>query len=301
MTRVLALALLLATAAAAPAAAGAEDLAEAKARFKRGVDLYRDRRWKEAMEEFEGAYRAKPHGALHFNVAQCRERLDDWPGAVRAYHDYLREVPDAADREAIRAAVRRLEERLARSNVQVLLLDSTPSGARVAVEGLERGRTPLHLVLQPATYAVTLTLEGHAPWTQAVEVAAAASTVVAATLRPATAPPSPAGGALAARPPAAGPDPLPLAPAAAPRARRYLPAWIAAGAAVAATAAAVAYGASARADGRAIDALAAPDGETAARRARSAEAKARTANVLYGIAGGAAAAAAGLLVLEARF
>jgi tetratricopeptide (TPR) repeat protein len=298
--RVVAIVLALAWVGAASAARG-EDLAEAKARFKRGVDLYKDRRWKEAMEEFEAAYRAKPHGALHFNVAQCRERLDDWPGAIRSYHDYLRELPAAPDKDAVRGAMRRLEERLALSNVQVLLLDSTPPGARVVVEGLERGKTPLHLVLQPATYDLTLSLDGHAPWTQRVAVGGGVSVVVDVALTPVPLPAPPPGAELVARPRAEPPRTPPLAPAPPPRPRQHLPAWIAAGAAVAATVAAVAYGASARADARAIDGLSAPDGGAATRRARSAESKARTANVLYGLGGGAAAASAGLFLLEGRF
>jgi hypothetical protein len=280
---------------AAPAARG-DDLAEAKASFRRGVELYRDRRWKEAMEEFQAAYRAKPHGALHYNVAQCRERLDDWPGAIRSYHDYLRELPGAGDKDAVEAAVKRLEEKLAKAGVQVLLLDSTPPGARVVVEGLERGLTPLHLVLQPGAYAVGLALSGYAAWGAKVEMGAVTSVALDVVLKPL--PAAPAGAAdLSARPPArAGAAPLPLpAPA---RPRRLLPAWIAAGTAAVATAAALAYGASARADARAIDALAAPDGAAASSKARSAASKQRTANVLYGVAGGAAVTGAALFVLE---
>jgi hypothetical protein len=280
--------------AASPARA--DELADAKARFRRGVELYRERRWKEAMEEFEAAYRAKPHGALHFNVAQCRERLDDWPGALRGYHDYLREVPDASDRDAVRRAMQRLEERLAKAGVQVLLLDSSPPGARVLVEALERGRTPLHVVVAPGPYALALELEGHAPWSGQVEVTPTASVAVAVALTPAPAPD------LAARPPAGAQAERMPAPAPPPaRGRRYLPAWIAAGTAALALAAGIAYGASARADARAIDALSSPDGAVASRRAVDARSKARASDALFGLAGGAAAAGATLFVLESRF
>jgi hypothetical protein len=291
----------LALCLAAPVARG-DELAEAKASFRRGVELYRERRWKEAMEEFQAAYRAKPHGALHFNVAQCRERLDDWPGAIRSYHDYLRELPGAADKEAVGAAVKRLEEKLASVGVQVLLLDSTPPGARVVLEGLERGVTPLHVVLQPGAYALALALDGHAPWTRKVEMGATATVAVEAALTAAPAGKRPAAAAdLAARPAAEDPGPARPPVPAPSRPRRYLPAWIAGGAAVAAAVAAVAYGASARSDERAIDRLARPDGAAASALARSASSKRRTADVLYGVAGGAAVTGAALLVLEWRF
>ncbi|HEX9307085.1 MAG TPA: PEGA domain-containing protein [Anaeromyxobacter sp.] len=306
MTRRIAAALVLAALAAA-LPARADDVAEAKARFRKGVELYRERRFRDAAAEFEAAYRLKPHGAIHFNLAQCRERLDEWPGALRSYHDYLREVPDATDRVAVRAAMRRIEERLAATGVQVLLVYTDPPGAKVSLDGRERGKAPLHLVLAPGTYALALALEGYEAAAEPIEVSAGASRLVDVVLRPAARAPaaaSPATSAapdLAARPPASPPAP-PSAPAPPPaRTRRHLAAWIAAGTAVAAAAAGALVGWSARSDARAIDALAAPDPAAASRRARDAEAKARTANALYAVAGGAAAAGGTLFVLEGRF
>ena len=116
------------------------------------LDLDRAKRYREAIEEFEAAYRLKPHGAIHYNVAQCRERLGEWPGAIGAYHDYLREVPDANDRASVEASIARLEARLATSGVQVLIVYSEPPGADVRVDGHPRGRTPVHVVLPPGAY-----------------------------------------------------------------------------------------------------------------------------------------------------
>jgi tetratricopeptide (TPR) repeat protein len=293
-----ALAAALALALAAAPLARADELAEAKASFRRGVELYKEKRWKEAMEEFQAAYRAKPHGALHFNVAQCRERLDDWPGAVRSYRDYLREVPGAPDKDAVDAAVKRLEEKLGKAGVQVLLLDSAPAGALVVIEGLDRGRTPLHVVLQPGAYAVALALDGYVPWTGKVEMRLAESAVVDAALKPA--PPGSRAADLAARPRAGGRAAVPLA-SPSPFSRRWLPTWIAAGTAVAALGAAVAYNVSAKSDEHAIDALATPDPAAASARSRSASSKRRTAYVLYGIAGGAAVTGGTLFMLEWKY
>jgi tetratricopeptide (TPR) repeat protein len=285
--------------------ARADDVADAKARFRKGVALYKDRRWREAVAEFEAAYRLKPHGVIHFNVAQCRERLQDWPGALRSYHDYLREVPDASDRAAVRASMGRIEERLAKAGVQILLVYTDPPGARLSLDGVERGTTPLHAVLAPGSYALALSLDGHEPVKEQVDLSRTASRVLDVVLRPAprappAPPPSAAAPDLAPRAPA---PPGPVAPAPPPpaRARRHLAAWIAAGTAVAAAAAGAYLGWSARQDEKAIDALAEPDRAAATRHARDAEAKARAANALYAVAGGSAAVGAGLLVLEARF
>jgi hypothetical protein len=298
----LAAAVLAAALAALPARA--DDVAEAKARFRKGADLYRQRRWRDAMAEFEAAYRLKPHGVIHFNVAQCRERLEDWPGALRGYEDYLREVPGATDRAAVRAAMARLEARLAAAGTQALLVYSEPPGARAAIDGAERGTTPLHAALAPGSHRLALALDGYEPVDEQVELAATAARVVDVALRRA-APPPPAGPDLTARPaalPAAPPPPAPAAPPAPPaRVRRHLAAWVAAGTAVAAAGAGAWLGWSARRDERAIDALSAPDRAAASARARDARSKARAANALYAVAGGAAAVGGALLVLEGRF
>jgi hypothetical protein len=311
MIRPLAAALALASTVAAFPARG-DDVAEAKARFRRGVELYQERRWQEAIAEFEAAYRLKPHGAIHFNLAQCRERLDDWPGAVRSYQDYLREVPAAPDRATVRASIARIEERLAKAGVQVLLVYTDPPGARLALDGKERGTTPLHAALSPGSYALGLALEGFEPVKDQVEVGGAASRLVEVVLRPAARPvpappeplaaPPPAPPDLAARP-AAAPHAAPLVPPPPPRPRtkRATAAWVAAGTAVVAAAAGAYLGWSARQDADAIDALPGPDGPAASGKAQGAESKARAANALYALAGGAAAASLTLFVVEARF
>lgn len=310
---------------AIPSAARADDVSEARAHFRSGAALYQARRWREAIAEFEAAYRLKPHGAIHFNIAQCREKLQEWPGALRAYTDYLREVPDAKDRAAVRAAIGRIEARLATAGVQALLVYTDPPGAEVRIDGRPRGRSPFHVALPPASYTVAVALEGYAPAAQEVELTARTSRVVdlvltaaqptaaqptgrapagarpsadtaatAATTRPST----PSRPDLSARPPERPSPAAPLpAPAHAPRPRVYT--WVAAGTAVAAVAAAAWFGAAAQ---RQRDTLL--DGQVhddAASLARDARSKARTANVLYGVAGAAGAAGVTLFFVEGRF
>ncbi|ACG74917.1 PEGA domain protein [Anaeromyxobacter sp. K] len=328
------LALVTASAASIPAAARADDVAEASAHFRKGSALYQQRQWRAAIAEFEAAYRLKPHGAIHFNVARCREQLQEWPGALRSYTDYLREVPDARDRAAVRAAIGRIEARLAAAGVQALLAYTDPPGAEVRIEGRARGTTPFHLTLPPGPYTIALALQGYAPVEQAVEVGASASRVVEVVLQPGAAPapapsaaptvraspsapgapvagaaapppgrasalpgPAPTRPDLSARAPA---SPVPLTPAPQARPSRHrVYTWVAAGAAAAALAAGAIYGQAAQ---RKRDALVdgAPHDDAAAL-ARDARSKARTANVLYGIAGAAGAAGVTLFFVEGTF
>ena len=327
--RLAALGALVAVLAPAPAV-HADDVAEARARFRSGAAHYAAKRYREAIEEFEAAYRLKPHGAIHYNVAQCRERLGEWPGAIRAYHDYLREVPDANDRASVEASIARLEARLATSGVQVLIVYSEPPGADVRVDGHPRGRTPVHVVLPPGAYDLALSLDGRAPASQQVTLRADASRVVEVDLRsaPATSSPSPSPTAtptaiaIASSTPNATSTPTPTAtavradlsaphPASAPlppvpappraSANHRLWTWVAAGAGALAVGAGAYYGVTAAQrsadlrDGTVRSASA----STALR--DDAVSRQRRANVLYAVGGVAGAAGATLFFVEGRF
>ncbi len=170
MTRpLLAAGALLALLLALPCPA-ADDVTEARTRFDQGSKLYRAGKYRDAIVQFEAAYRIKPHGAIHYNVAQCWEKLEQWPEALQAYQAYLREVADARDRAAVRATMGRIERRLAAAGVQALLVYTDPPGAAVRIDGKPRGRTPYHLTLAPGIYRVSISLDGYAPDEQEVEM-----------------------------------------------------------------------------------------------------------------------------------
>jgi tetratricopeptide (TPR) repeat protein len=299
MTRRAALSLALVLAALAAAVpARADDVAEARGHFKKGVELYGKKRWREAMAEFETAYKLKPHGSIHFNIGQCRERLEDWAGAIRSYTDYLRDLPSAPDRADVKAALARIDERLAASGLQALLVYTDPPGARVSIDGRERGTTPLHEVLTAGSHALVVTREGSERVEEAIVIAPGTTRVVERVLRPAR--PDLSARAVAV--------PLPPPPALKPVRRgpptvweRYWPAMTAAAVAAVATGVGVYYGRAAQSDARAIDAMAAPNGGEAARLGASARSKSRTANAWYAVGAGAVVAAGTLFVVEWKF
>jgi len=306
-------------------AGAADDVAEARARFAQGTKLYQGGKYRDAIVEFEAAYRLKPHGAIHYNVAQCREKLEQWPEALQSYQDYLREVPDARDRAAVRATIGRIERRLAAAGVQALLVYTDPPGAAVRLDGKPRGRTPFHVTLAPGVYRVALALDGYSPEEQEVEVNMTGTRLLDVVLRSRASAPAAAatglGAAPAALPAGAAASPPTTAPAPdltarpppassaattpavpgpeAPPGKKRVYTWIAAGVAVAAGAAAVAYGVSAKNQAATLT-----DGSVhsdAAALASGAQSKATTANVLYGISGVAAAAGVTLFFVEGTF
>jgi hypothetical protein len=199
--------------------------------------------------------------------------------------------------------------------VQALLVYTEPPGAEVKLEGRARGKTPFHLALPPGEYALRLEREGLVPVAREVTIPPDASVTVDVVLAPL--PPSPATKVAApAPPPAAKPDlsapqPKPAAIAGppiggepkpeAPRAKRRLWTWVAAGAAVAAVSAGAYYGVAAKDAASTLDDGTIRSTTTANALEDDAKSKARTANVLYGVAGVAAATGATLFFLEGSF
>ncbi|GAA6741896.1 PEGA domain-containing protein [Thermus oshimai] len=79
----------------------------------------------------------------------------------------------------------RLEARLTpEPRTGTLLLESTPSGAEVYLEGRLQGRTPLRLTLPEGTYRVELRSPGYEPYTAQVRVERGRETRLSAQLRP---------------------------------------------------------------------------------------------------------------------
>lgn len=108
-----ALAALLALAtlfAAAPARADDGDTRAAKKHFQKGQKLFDLGRFDDALVEYEAAYEARPLPAFLYNIAQCHRNLGNFKQAIFGYRNYLRQVPDAANREAVLALIDDLEE-----------------------------------------------------------------------------------------------------------------------------------------------------------------------------------------------
>ncbi|MBI3181662.1 MAG: PEGA domain-containing protein [Myxococcales bacterium] len=316
--RALCLALLLAagfTSAALAAPAKDEVTAKAKAHFAKGKSFYKQARYREAIAEFEAAYKLKPHGVIFFNIAQSHEKLGDIPAALRSFHQYLREVPGAEDRETVQAAMRNLEKRLAEKGLQQILVYSQPPGGSVLIDGKRRGATPFSAELPLGKHTVAVEVEGYRLTEREVTLTADTSLALDFTLekkteavpllavpepepeplkKPELTPPvEPPVPAVASPPPPPMPEPT----------KGRLWTYVAAGASGAALAAGAYFGASAQS---ASDALMSEENkqrsrDEATRLKQTALSSARTANVLYGVAGAAGATAVALFFIEGRF
>jgi len=122
-----------------PPAAGAEEAA--RRHFQSATALFEAGEYQLALDEFEAAYRLKPHPTVLRNVAASQERLRRFPEAIRTLERYLAEATGPglrAERAAIEAHLVGLRSVVGRIE---LVLDDP--GFEIEVDGRSVGRTPL--------------------------------------------------------------------------------------------------------------------------------------------------------------
>ena len=121
---------------------------------------------------------------------------------LSGFERYLRDRPDAPDRAQVEQKVKDLL-----ATPSILVLTSTPSGASVKVDGVvQTGQvTPLELPLARGPHDVELSLDGHLPIAEKIDVRIGSRHELHVGLQPAPPPPPP----VAAAPP---PKPLPPPP-----------------------------------------------------------------------------------------
>lgn len=219
-SRYLSSALVALTLLTVAAAASADAADEAKARFGRGVELYKEGDYRAALIEFRRAHELAPNYKVLFNIGQANLELSDYAGALTAFRRYLdegkAEVP-ADKRKVVEAELRKLESRVARVTIK-----ADVDGAEIAVDDVVVGKTPLAeaVLVSAGRRRISLARAGLPVTSKLVDLAggdkptitfegAAGATAIAAP------PPAPSFTALLAAPP---PPP--------PPARSNTPVWI---------------------------------------------------------------------------
>lgn len=101
----------LVLALAAPARADDAATKAARKHFGKGEKLFQLGKFDEALVEYEAAYEQKPLPGFLYNIAQCHRNLGNYKQAIFGYRSYLRQVPDAANREAVEALIDELDEK----------------------------------------------------------------------------------------------------------------------------------------------------------------------------------------------
>jgi hypothetical protein len=81
----------------------------AKAHYKLGRTHYQLGEYREALKEFKEAYRLKQDPSFLYNIAQCHRQLREYSEAIKLYGNYLREAPDADNRDEVERQIRELK------------------------------------------------------------------------------------------------------------------------------------------------------------------------------------------------
>lgn len=146
------------------------DRAHAAELYRDGVEAYRARRFKDAIDAFAQADSLSPSAALSFNAALAYEQLLDTGNALRMYREYLRRSGTREKAAQASARVKELEQRLAARGVQQLSIFSEPEGATISVDGRTVGVTPWTSELAPGRHRVLLSMKAHEDVAQDVEL-----------------------------------------------------------------------------------------------------------------------------------
>lgn len=150
-----------------PTAPRPDDLARARTLDKEGAKAYEAGRYNDAIRYFEESHRLGGPPFELWNIAKCHLRLDQPEQAAEMLEKYLATPslpPD--DREE---ATQQLAE--LRKRTSTVTIASTPSGARVAIDGrvLEGVRTPASTTVEPGPHTVTLTLPSYATYNRDID------------------------------------------------------------------------------------------------------------------------------------
>jgi Ni/Co efflux regulator RcnB len=193
-------------ASAAPTTVNKADR-EADRHFKTGVELFDERKYAEALAEFEQAYALKPHPLVLNNLAATHRALSQYDQAVDFYNRFLVEGEGKLTAEQLARGRAELEDLLrVVARVEVI---TAPEGAQVHVDGRSMGGTPLDdpLVLGPGDHTVVASLSGYRQAERKIRVAAGDTLRVEFALEAESEAP------VAAATPAAEPEPIEEAPA----------------------------------------------------------------------------------------
>ena len=144
---------------------------EARERFKRGVDLFRDGDYRAALIEFNRAIQVAPNAKIHYNIAQTCLEMQDYACALRAFERYLAEA--GADIPKDRRQLSEREVERLKKLVGYVRITSNKDGAEVTIDDAVVGRTPLvdPVLVGAGRHKVTLSLAPLNPATRVVDVA----------------------------------------------------------------------------------------------------------------------------------
>jgi hypothetical protein len=134
---------------------------QAAQHYDRGLELARGGAYSAAIIEFRRAYELSPHPAVLFNLGQMYVAVGDPIRAIEQFEHYLdaggSSIPEARRAEVLGEIGRQ------KALTAALSIRTDPPGARISVDGVESGITPLPAPVRVAAgvHQVAATLPGY--------------------------------------------------------------------------------------------------------------------------------------------
>ena len=157
--------------------------AEAKERFEKAMGLFEKKIWDAALAEFLASRAAYATRGNTQNAAICLRNLNRFDEALDMFEALLQQFGSGLsqpDRELVDKEIRSLREL-----VGTIEIRSKVDGAQVAIDGRERGTTPVvPLRIAAGTHSVRVFKQGFSQFEERVDVAGGQTRVVEPTLEP---------------------------------------------------------------------------------------------------------------------
>lgn len=145
-----------------PSSKASDRKARAEERYLAGVEAFRARNYRDAVEHFEAADALYPSAAYSYNIALAFDKIGDTGGALKAYRQYLRRRVGAPNSRAVLERIAVLEQRLAEQGLRQLTVTSAPLGAAITIDGASVGTTPWTGEIAPGRHRLRISAKGYA-------------------------------------------------------------------------------------------------------------------------------------------
>jgi hypothetical protein len=140
----------------APAIARSQEQDSASRAYAKGTKFFEERKYVQAIEAFELAYRLKPHFYVQCSIARCYENLNN---VVRAAEHYRRCLDEGAAKAPMGP---RMKSSLKAVEAQITRVDvvSPGKGGRVYLNGNPEGEAPRTVLLNPGSHTIEVRRTG---------------------------------------------------------------------------------------------------------------------------------------------
>lgn len=133
--------------------------------FEKGRDFFKQKRYREAAEQFQAAYNLDPVPILLYNLARAAEEMGDPERAIGHYQSYLKRVgPEAEDRGEVERRIRVMEKTIAAARRARVRIVGLPPQAKILVDGQPAELEDGLVRAEPGRRELRVVPEAGPPW-----------------------------------------------------------------------------------------------------------------------------------------